>query len=243
MVVIENVCKRFGAFQALTDVSGEARRGQVIVLCGPSGSGKSTLIRTINHLAPPDSGRVTVEGVNAAAKGVNLNAYRKSIGFVAQQFNLFPHLTALENVAIGLHRLCGMRRRDADEAAMGHLRRIGLEDRAGHYPADLSGGQKQRVAIIRALAMDPSVLLLDEPTSALDPEMIGEVLSLLRSLTGSDRAILCVTHEVGFAREMADIVWFMDRGRLIEAAPPAQFFSDPQHPRAREFVTRLHGHG
>ena len=242
MVKFENVSKRYGSFQALRDVSGEVLQGQVVVVCGPSGSGKSTLIRTVNHLEPPDSGRVLVDGVDAANKKVNINTFRRGIGFVAQQFNLFPHLTALENVAIGLHRLCGMPRKEADAAAMTHLRRIGLGDKASQYPADLSGGQRQRVAIVRALAMNPRVMLLDEPTSALDPEMIGEVLSLLRSLGGSDRAVICVTHEVGFAREVADIVWFMDGGRLLEAARPEEFFSAPRHPRAREFVSNLQGH-
>jgi polar amino acid transport system ATP-binding protein len=242
MVRFENVGKRYGSFHALRDVSGEVLRGQVVVVCGPSGSGKSTLIRTVNHLEPPDSGRVLVDGVDPASRKVNINTFRRGIGFVAQQFNLFPHLTAIENVAIGLHRLCGVPRQEADEAALMHLRRIGLEEKANQYPADLSGGQKQRVAIVRALAMDPRIMLLDEPTSALDPEMIGEVLTLLRSLAGSDRIIICVTHEVGFAREVADVVWFMDGGRLLEAAPPAEFFSAPRHPRAREFVSRLHGH-
>jgi polar amino acid transport system ATP-binding protein len=242
MVRFENVGKRYGSFHALRGVSGEVLQGQVVVVCGPSGSGKSTLIRTVNHLEPPDSGRVLVDGVDPASKKVNINTFRRGIGFVAQQFNLFPHLTAIENVAIGLHRLCGVPRREADETAMMHLRRIGLEEKANQYPADLSGGQKQRVAIVRALAMDPRIMLLDEPTSALDPEMIGEVLTLLRSLAGSERIVICVTHEVGFAREVADVVWFMDGGRLLEAAPPAEFFSAPRHPRARGFVSRLNGH-
>jgi polar amino acid transport system ATP-binding protein len=185
VITFERVSKHFGAFQALKEVSGEVRQGQIVVVCGPSGSGKSTLIRTVNRLESPDGGRVLVDGVDAGERGVNINTFRRGIGFVAQQFNLFPHLTALDNVAIGLHRLCGMPRKEAREAAMTHLRRVGLEDKAQQYPADLSGGQSQRVAIVRALAMSPRVMLFDEPTSALDPEMVGEVLALMRSLAGA----------------------------------------------------------
>lgn len=239
MIRFEKVSKRFGSFQALREVSGEVLRGQVVVVCGPSGSGKSTLIRTVNRLEPPDEGRVLVDGVDPADKRVNINKFRLAIGFVAQQFNLFPHLTALENVEIGLYRLCGMPKNEAREAAMEHLRRFGLEDKADQYPADLSGGQQQRVAIVRALAMNPRIMLLDEPTSALDPEMVGEVLTLLRSLADAERTIMCVTHELGFASEVGDVVWFMDGGRLLETSPPGEFFAEPRHPRAREFVSRL----
>jgi polar amino acid transport system ATP-binding protein len=214
----------------------------VVVVCGPSGSGKSTLIRTVNRLEPPDSGRVLVDGVDAESRNVNINTFRRGIGFVAQQFNLFPHLTALENVGIGLHRLCGLSRAKAREVALEHLRRVGLEDKAHAYPADLSGGQSQRVAIVRALAMNPRIMLLDEPTSALDPEMVGEVLALLKSLAKADLTMMCVTHEMGFAREVGDMVWFMDGGRLIEAAQPREFFSAPRDPRAREFISRLQAH-
>jgi polar amino acid transport system ATP-binding protein len=242
MIVFNNVGKSFGAFEALRGVSGEIHKGQVVVLCGPSGSGKSTLLRTVNRLAPADVGSVIVDGVDAGSGKVNINLFRRNIGFVAQQFNLFPHLTALDNVAIGLHRLCGVPRAEAKKTALAHLCRVGLEDKANLYPADLSGGQNQRVAIVRAIAMNPRIMLLDEPTSALDPEMIGEVLALLRSLADRELTMMCVTHEMGFAREVGDLVWFMDGGQLIEVAPPTEFFNAPRHPRAQEFLSRLSGH-
>ncbi|MCT8990258.1 amino acid ABC transporter ATP-binding protein [Chelativorans sp. SCAU2101] len=242
MIVFEKVSKRYRSFQALTEVSGHIRRGEVVVLCGPSGSGKSTLVRTVNRLEEISSGRLVVDGVDVSDRRVNINEFRRGIGFVAQQFNLFPHLTALQNVSIGLYRLLKMPLREAEALAMEHLSRVGLAARAHRYPADLSGGEKQRVAIVRALAMNPKIMLLDEPTSALDPEMVGEVLNLLRTLAKGNLTILCVTHELGFAREVGDTVWFMDGGRLLEVAPPDRFFSSPQHPRAREFVAALdHG--
>jgi polar amino acid transport system ATP-binding protein len=242
MIVFDKVSKSFGAFQALRDVSAEVGKGQIVVLCGPSGSGKSTLVRTVNQLEPPDSGRVLVNGVDGADRKVDINQFRRDIGFVAQQYNLFPHLTALDNVAIGLHRLKGMPLADAKRRAMEQLGRVRLDHRANQYPADLSGGESQRVAIVRALAMSPRIMLLDEPTSALDPEMVGEVLSLLKSLAGQDLTMMCVTHEMDFAREVGDTVWFMDGGKLIEQAKPREFFSAPQHPRAQQFVAMLRKH-
>ena len=242
MIAFEKVSKWFGGFRALDDVSGSVQKGEVIVLCGPSGSGKSTLIRTVNRLEPADRGRVLVDGVDAGERGVDINKFRMRIGFVAQQYNLFPHLTALQNVAIGLRHLLRMPSRDADALAHDYLARVGLTAKANQLPADLSGGEKQRVAIMRALAMGPPVMLLDEPTSALDPEMVSEVLALLKSLAASDLTMLCVTHEMGFAREVGDKVWFMDGGKVLEVAPPSQFFSAPQHPRAREFVSKLDHH-
>jgi polar amino acid transport system ATP-binding protein len=239
VITFENVSKWFDRFQALDDISGTIGRGQMIVLCGPSGSGKSTLVRTVNRLEPADRGRVLVDGVDAGAGGVDINKFRMKIGFVAQQYNLFPHLTALENVAIGLRRLRGMARGEAEKLALDHLGRVGLNARAAYYPADLSGGEKQRVAIVRALAMEPSVMLLDEPTSSLDPELVGEVLSLLKSLMRKDLTMMCVTHEMGFAREVADQVWFMAGGKLLEVASPADFFAAPRHPRAQDFVSKL----
>tara|TARA_R110002020_G_scaffold458434_1_gene675854 strand:- start:45073 stop:45801 length:729 start_codon:yes stop_codon:yes gene_type:complete len=242
VIVFEKVCKSFGAFQALRDVSASVGQGQIVVLCGPSGSGKSTLIRTVNRLESPDSGRVLVDGVDTDPRKININLFRRDIGFVAQQYNLFPHLTALDNVAIGLHRLKGMPLAQARQSALEHLAGVKLEDRANRYPADLSGGESQRVAIVRALAMKPRIMLLDEPTSALDPEMVGEVLALLKSLAEQNLTMMCVTHEMEFAREVADVVWFMDGGQLVEQANPGEFFTAPRHPRAQKFVSMLHKH-
>lgn len=239
MITFDKVSKKYGAFQALNEVSAEVGRSEVVVLCGPSGSGKSTLVRAVNRLEEISSGRLVVDGVDAHGSGVNINQFRLGIGFVAQQYNLFPHLTALQNVAIGPYRLLKRSLREAEEAALEHLARVGLEQKARQLPADLSGGEKQRVAIARALAMNPKIMLLDEPTSALDPEMVGEVLNLLRELAKGDLTMMCVTHEMGFAREVGDVVWFMDHGRLIEVATPDRFFSAPEHDRAREFVSKL----
>lgn len=240
MIVFEKVNKSFGSFQALLDVSATVGRGQIVVLCGPSGSGKSTLIRTVNRLESPDSGQVLVDGVDNDPRKIDINLFRRDIGFVAQQYNLFPHLTALDNVAIGLHRLKGQPLAQARKSALDHLAGVKLEGRANRYPADLSGGESQRVAIVRALAMKPRIMLLDEPTSALDPEMVGEVLALLKSLAKQDLTMMCVTHEMEFAREVADVVWFMDGGQLVEQADPREFFSVPRHPRAQKFVSMLH---
>ena len=242
MIVFEKVSKRYRSFQALTEVSGHIRRGEVVVLCGPSGSGKSTLVRTVNRLEEISSGRLVVDGVDVSDRRVNINEFRRGIGFVAQQFNLFPHLTALQNVSIGLYRLLKMPLREAEALAMEHLSRVGLAARAHRYPADLSGGEKQRVAIVRALAMNPKIMLLDEPTSALDPEMVGEVLDVMQQLAKTGVTMVVVTHEMGFARKVADRVVFMDGGRIVEEGPPDEIFNSPRDPRLRSFLQAVLSH-
>ncbi|KJF74613.1 amino acid ABC transporter ATP-binding protein [Agrobacterium arsenijevicii] len=236
MIEFQSVTKSFGQFKALDGVSGTIGRGEVVTICGPSGSGKSTLIRTINRLEEIDTGLVLVGGEDVAAKTVDIDVLRRHIGFVFQQYNLFPHLSTRDNVVVLLRRIQGLSRRDAEEKAMQHLARLGLESFADRMPAKLSGGQQQRVAIARALCMNPEILLLDEPTSALDAEMSGEVLQLLRSLAGSGITIVCVTHEMRFARDAADAVWFMADGKLLQAASPREFFGGDAHPRAKAFL-------
>jgi polar amino acid transport system ATP-binding protein len=237
VIHFENVCKSFGRFQVLKNISAQVRRGEVIVVCGPSGSGKSTLIRTVNRLEDIEGGRITLDGVSIHDPALGINELRSRIGFVFQQFNLFPHLTALENVALPLRRVKGIARKQAEATALALLDRVGLRDRAHSVPADISGGQAQRVAIARALALNPPLILLDEPTSALDPEMVAEVLDLMKSLARDGMTMMCVTHEMGFAREVADQVWFMHQGQLIEKAPPAAFFEHTDNPVVREFLS------
>ena len=241
MIRFSNVCKNYGDYKALVDINAEVARGEVVVVCGPSGSGKSTLIRTVNRLEEIQSGMVTFDGqdVHAKMRGAELNHLRSRIGFVFQSFNLFPHLSALDNVTLSPIKVNGVSRELAREKAMRLLDRVGLSAKAKSYPAQLSGGQQQRVAIARALAMEPPAMLFDEPTSALDPEMVGEVLAVMRSLAAEGMTMMCVTHEMGFAREVADRVWFMDAGRILETAEPSAFFSNPQHPRARRFLSDL----
>ncbi len=239
MIEIRNVEKFFGSFHALNDVSGEIGAGEVIVVCGASGSGKSTLIRTINGLEKINGGRILIQGQDVHSRQTDLNLLRRKIGFVFQQFNLFPHLTARDNVALGLYRLLRQPKSLALERATHLLQRVGLAHRADYLPADLSGGEQQRVAIARALAMQPPIMLFDEPTSALDPEVVGEVLKVIRSLVDDGLTMVCVTHEMGFAREVADRIWFMEAGSIVERTSPAQFFSEPDHPAARRFVSSL----
>ncbi|HSV78586.1 MAG TPA: amino acid ABC transporter ATP-binding protein [Ramlibacter sp.] len=239
MIDIRGVSRRFGSFTALNNVSAQVRRGEVIVICGPSGSGKSTLVRTLNRLETIDEGSILIDGQDVWANGASPEGLRTRVGMVFQSFNLFPHLDARDNVAIGLHRVLKVPRQQAREKAAKLLESVGLSRCAGHFPAQLSGGQQQRVAICRAIAMGPSVLLFDEPTSALDPEMVGEVLALMKSLAGSGVTMLCVTHEMGFAREVADTIWFMDEGQLLERRTAAEFFGGAQHPRARQFLSRI----
>ncbi len=245
MIRFINVNKWYGEYQALCDVNAEVKKGEVVVVCGPSGSGKSTLIRTVNRLEEIKSGQLTVDGVDIHASSSSareLNRMRSRIGFVFQSFNLFPHLSVLDNVMLSPMRVRGVGRAAAREKAMQLLTRVGLGNKAGSYPAQLSGGQQQRVAIARALAMEPPAMLFDEPTSALDPEMVGEVLSVMRSLADEGMTMMCVTHEMGFAREVADRVWFMDAGRILESADPATFFDSPQHPRAQRFLSDIRAH-
>jgi polar amino acid transport system ATP-binding protein len=241
MITFQNVSKNYGDFKALIDINAEVKRGEVVVVCGPSGSGKSTLIRTVNRLEEINSGSILFDGrdVQARMNRRELNRLRSHIGFVFQNFNLFPHLSTLDNITLSPVRINGVKREIAREKAMALLERVGLAEKAGAYPAQLSGGQQQRVAIARALAMEPPAMLFDEPTSALDPEMVGEVLAVMKGLAAEGMTMICVTHEMGFAREVADRVWFMDAGRILEMAEPENFFRSPQHPRAQRFLSDL----
>ncbi|BEP36979.1 amino acid ABC transporter ATP-binding protein [Variovorax sp. V59] len=239
MIELQDVNKWYGSYHALVDIDETIRKGEVVVVCGPSGSGKSTLIRTFNRLEPIQSGRILIEGKDIHAPGTDVNAFRSRIGFVFQQFNLFPHLTVLQNCTMAPMQLRGLSRKEADERAMALLQRVGLASKASAWPSELSGGQQQRVAIARALAMQPPLMLFDEPTSALDPEMVGEVLLVMRDLTRDGMTMVCVTHEMGFAREVADRVLFMDEGKVLERATPDDFFNRPQHPRAQQFLSDI----
>ena len=239
MIRFDNVNKWYGQYHALVNISETFAKGEVVVVCGPSGSGKSTLIRTINRLEPIDSGRILVDDEDIHRKGLDVNVFRSRIGFVFQQFNLFPHLSALENCTVAPVHLKRATRQEARERALALLDRVGLAHKADALPSALSGGQQQRVAIARALAMQPPLILFDEPTSALDPEMVGEVLQVMKTLARDGMTMLVVTHEMGFAREVADRVLFMDQGEILERSTPARFFSQPEHPRARQFLTDI----
>jgi len=236
MIRFENVDKWYGPMQALAGVSGEVRRGEVKVLVGPSGCGKSTLIRTVTRLEAIQGGRVLVDGVDVGARGVNINRLRQRVGFVFQAYNLFPHLSAIGNITLGLTKLRKMGKAEARERALAELARVGLAAKAEEMPGKLSGGQRQRVAIARSLAMDPEVMLFDEPTSALDPEMVGEVLAAIKQLATNGMTMICVTHEMGFAREVADEVWFMERGAVVERGRPADLINSSAHPRLQRFL-------
>ena len=236
MIVLDKVNKWYGDYHALRDISEQVAKNEVLVVCGPSGSGKSTLIRTLNRLEEIDGGRIAIDGRDIGAKGVDVNALRAGIGFVFQSFNLFPHLTALENCMLAPVQLKRATRAEAREGALQLLERVGLAHKADAYPNALSGGQQQRVAIARALAMRPAIMLFDEPTSALDPEMVGEVLGVMRSLAQQGMTMVCVTHEMGFARDVADRIWFMAEGKILEKATPEEFFTRPQHRRAQQFL-------
>jgi polar amino acid transport system ATP-binding protein len=244
MILFSNVNKWYGQYQALCDINAEVKKGEVVVVCGPSGSGKSTLIRTVNRLEEIKSGQLLFDGydIHGHLTSVELNRLRSRIGFVFQSFNLFPHLSALENVMLSPIHVRGVSRSAARAKAQQLLDRVGLADRANSYPAQLSGGQQQRVAIARALAMEPPAMLFDEPTSALDPEMVGEVLTVMRSLAKEGMTMMCVTHEMNFARDVANQIWFMDAGRIIETGTPEAFFNNPQHPRAQRFLSDLRMH-
>ncbi|MGJ7510105.1 amino acid ABC transporter ATP-binding protein [Variovorax sp. GT1P44] len=236
---MEGVNKWYGAYHALADITESVRAGEVVVVCGPSGSGKSTLIRTLNRLEPIQSGRILIDGQDIHAPGTDVNAFSSRIGFVFQQFNLFPHLTVLGNCTLAPMQLRGLTRAQAQERAMALLDRVGLAAKANAWPSELSGGQLQRVAIACALAMQPPLMLFDEPTSALDPEMVGEVLLVIRDLANDGMTMVCVTHEMGFAREVADRIFFMDQGKVLERATPDDFFNRPQHPRTRQFLADI----
>lgn len=239
MIEFQNVNKWYGNYQCLTDVTASVPVGQVVVLCGPSGSGKTTLIRTINRLEDIKSGKIIVNGEDVYRPKIDIDVLRGSIGFVFQQFNLFPHMSVMDNLTLAPRKIKGLSVDEARERALKLLTKVGLASKADSYPGQLSGGQSQRVAIARALAMEPPIILFDEPTSALDPEMVGEVLSVMKDLAHSGMTMMCVTHEMGFAREVADRVWFLDGGVLLEDAPPEEFFSNPKHPRAQKFLSDI----
>ena len=239
IIRLDTINKSFGAFRALTNVSLEIAAGEKVVIIGPSGSGKSTLLRTINRLETIDSGTIVVDGHNLYAPGEDINRIRMEVGMVFQSFNLFRHKTVLENLTLAPIRLKRLDRARAEAIALALLDKVGMRDRAGHYPIQLSGGQQQRVAIARALAMEPKIMLFDEPTSALDPEMINEVLEVMVTLAREGMTMAVVTHEMGFAREVADRVVFMDGGAIVEQAPPATFFTNPRNPRTQLFLNQI----
>lgn len=228
-----------GTIKALDGVNLQVNRGEVVVIIGPSGSGKSTMLRTLNLLEEPTEGKVIFEGVDVTDKKVNINKHRQKMGMVFQHFNLFPHMTVLKNMTIAPIKLLKKSKSEAEEKAMKLLDIVNLSDRAGAYPAQLSGGQKQRIAIARALCMDPDVMLFDEPTSALDPEMVGEVLNVMKKLAIDGMTMVVVTHEMGFAREVATRVVFMDEGKIIEEGTPSQIFDNPRNERTKEFLSKV----
>jgi general L-amino acid transport system ATP-binding protein len=239
VIALRNVSKWYGEFQVLRDVSLSVARGERIVICGPSGSGKSTMLRCINRLERHQQGSILVAGVELTDDQRRIDAVRRDVGMVFQQFNLFPHLTVLENCALAPIWVRRMPKREAEALAMHYLDRVRIPDQAGKYPGQLSGGQQQRVAIARSLCMSPRIMLFDEPTSALDPEMVKEVLDTMVSLAEEGMTMLCVTHEMGFARQVADRVVFMDAGRIVEAGEPRAFFDAPQHERTRLFLGQV----
>ena len=242
MIQFEKVNKFFGDNHVLKDITLEVAPGEVVVVCGPSGSGKSTMIRCINRLERIKSGKLVVDKMNVHDNRVNLTRLRAEIGFVFQQFNLYPHMTALKNIILAPVKVRKMRKVEAEDLGRRILERVGLGDKIHFYPAQLSGGQQQRVAIARGLAMRPKIMLFDEPTSALDPEMINEVLDVMRSLAKEGMTMVVVTHEMGFAREVAGRVAFMDNGALKEIAPPGQFFQNPKNERTRLFLSKILSH-
>ena len=237
---VENLQKHYkGSIHALAGVDCDIDRGEVVVIIGPSGSGKSTFLRSLNLMEFPTGGNIYVDGVDILAKGVNVDRHRQKMGMVFQHFNLFPHKTILQNMTLAPIHLLKQSKAEAEKNAMALLARVGLADRANAYPSQLSGGQKQRIAIVRALAMSPEVLLFDEPTSALDPEMVGEVLQVMKELANEGMTMVVVTHEMGFAKEVANRVLFMDAGRILEQGDPEDIFSNPQHPRLKEFLSKV----
>ncbi|MGJ0204187.1 ATP-binding cassette domain-containing protein [Leucobacter sp. gxy201] len=239
LVVVENVQKHYGEFQALTDVNLTVDKGEVVIVIGPSGSGKSTLCRSINRLETITSGSIRIDGKELPAEGKGLADLRAEVGMVFQSFNLFAHLSILKNVTLGPIKVRGLSKAEAEKEAMELLARVGVEKQAQKFPAQLSGGQQQRVAIARALAMHPKVMLFDEPTSALDPEMINEVLDVMVELANEGMTMIVVTHEMGFARKAADRVVFMADGQIVEQAAPSEFFTNPQSDRAKDFLSKL----
>jgi len=239
---MENVSKFFGNFQALKNASLDVRRGERVVVCGPSGSGKSTLIRCVNQLEKHEQGSITVDGLTHDHTSRTLSAIRQKVGMVFQQFNLFPHLSVLDNLTLGPIRSRSMTRKDAEELAMTYLNRVRIPEQANKFPTQLSGGQQQRVAIARSLCMEPQIMLFDEPTSALDPEMINEVLDVMTELAKSGMTMVVVTHEMGFAKRVADTMVFMDQAEIVETAPPEKFFKEPDSERCRDFLQKILHH-
>jgi len=239
VIKVNHLRKNFGKNHVLNDITIEIAKGEVVVVIGPSGSGKSTFLRCLNRLEEPSSGEIIFEGVDITHKKTDINKLRQKMGMVFQQFNLFPHLSVLNNITIGPRKLKGKTAEEANKIAMDLLRIVGLEDKANAYPAQLSGGQKQRIAIARALAMQPDVMLFDEPTSALDPEMVGEVLDVMKKLAAEGMTMVVVTHEMGFAREVGSRLVFMDAGQIAEEGTPDEVFTNPQHPRTQEFLSKV----
>ena len=239
LIKVDGLKKSFGDMEVLKGIDAEIKKGDVMVVIGASGSGKSTFLRCLNLLEEPTGGTITFEGVNITDPSVDINKHRRKMGMVFQQFNLFPHMTVLRNLTIGPTKLLKMSKKDAEKNAMELLARVGLAERADAYPAQLSGGQKQRVAIVRALAMNPDVMLFDEPTSALDPEMVGEVLEVMKQLASDGMTMVVVTHEMGFAREVGTKIVFVDEGVIVEQGAPKDFFTNPKNPRLKEFLSKV----
>lgn len=239
LIQVQNLTKAFGDHVVLNGISTEIHQGEVVAIIGPSGCGKSTFLRSLNLLEQPTSGRILFEGTDITDKSVDINKMREKIGMVFQQFNLFPNYTIKENITLAPTKLGLMKQSEAEARAMELLERVGLPERADSYPSQLSGGQKQRIAIARSLAMNPDVMLFDEPTSALDPEMVGEVLELMRELARDGMTMVVVTHEMGFAREVANRVMFIDEGNIQEENNPAEFFGNPKNPRLKEFLSKI----
>ncbi len=239
LIKVKDLKKSFGDIEVLKGITTDIKKGEVVVVIGPSGSGKSTFLRTLNLLEMPTGGNIFFEGTDITDPKVNINLHRRKMGMVFQQFNLFPHMNILKNMSIAPVKLLGMSKQDAEKNALKLLDKVGLKDRADAYPSQLSGGQKQRVAIVRALAMNPDVMLFDEPTSALDPEMVGEVLSVMKDLAQSGMTMVIVTHEMGFAREVADRVLFIDEGIICEEGSPEELFSNPKSARLKDFLSKV----
>ena len=239
IIKVENLQKSFGDNQVLKGLNAEINKGDVMVVIGASGSGKSTFLRCLNLLEEPTSGSIIFNGTDITDKSVDINLHRQKMGMVFQQFNLFPHMTVLKNMTHAPMKLMGKTKEEAESEAMKLLERVGLADRADSYPSQLSGGQKQRIAIVRALCMNPEVMLFDEPTSALDPEMVGEVLEVMKQLAKEGMTMVVVTHEMGFAREVATKVVFVDEGVIVEEAPPEEFFASPKNPRLKDFLSKV----
>ena len=239
LIKTEGLEKAFGKVQVLKGITTEIHKGEVVVIIGPSGSGKSTFLRTLNLLEEPTGGKIYFEGVDITDPKININKHRQKMGMVFQQFNLFPHMTVLKNMTLAPMKLLKLSKADAEKRATELLDRVGLADRANAYPNQLSGGQKQRVAIVRALCMQPDVMLFDEPTSALDPEMVGEVLGVMKKLAEDGMTMAVVTHEMGFAREVADRVLFIDEGIIMEEGTPEEIFGNPQSPRLKDFLSKV----